>query len=395
MAKAEPQWSVVVTSVVGSLLVFWWYLTDSASRSYRRSPLLNVAVVAVGFLAVPRWLIATALLVLPAVSYAMCGDGLFFYAKGDNGWYYHGSKIEGADPGSFRVLAGVGSDAFSNPCARDSGYAVDNAHVYRGAKTLPEADPATFVVLSGGYSRDATHVYFQDTVLRGADAKTFTGITAGYFKDAANVYLNGATVADADPGTFRSADNSAYPGTGLARDRAHVFFGASVVAEADPRDVKALGRQYWRSHERIFFADTLLANVEAATFRIAGADELAFSAQDRHHYFLGQHAVNKTDCHAEGEIVLACASNVLAGGHQYGSLDAASIHYLGRFQRRCDVIENSMIYQDDNGLYEVFGDGTIMKFLGVSANQRFEGLDKSLEDRLCDHPVTQSVRADQ
>ena len=54
---AEPQWSVMVTSIMGSLLVFWWYWADSTSRSYRRSPLLNVAIVAVGFLAVPYYLL--------------------------------------------------------------------------------------------------------------------------------------------------------------------------------------------------------------------------------------------------------------------------------------------------------------------------------------------------
>lgn len=54
---AEPQWSVIVTSVTGSLLVFWWYWADSTSRSYHRSPLLNVAIVAAGFLAVPYYLL--------------------------------------------------------------------------------------------------------------------------------------------------------------------------------------------------------------------------------------------------------------------------------------------------------------------------------------------------
>ena len=53
----EPQWSVMVTSIVGSLLVFWWYWADSTSRSYRRSPLLNISMVAVGFLAVPYYLL--------------------------------------------------------------------------------------------------------------------------------------------------------------------------------------------------------------------------------------------------------------------------------------------------------------------------------------------------
>lgn len=54
---AEPQWSVMVTSILGSLLLFWWYWADSASRSYRRSPLLNIAVIAVGFIAVPYYLL--------------------------------------------------------------------------------------------------------------------------------------------------------------------------------------------------------------------------------------------------------------------------------------------------------------------------------------------------
>ena len=54
---AEPQWSVVVTSLIASSLIFWWYWADSTSRSYRRSPLLNVAIVAIAFFAVPYYLL--------------------------------------------------------------------------------------------------------------------------------------------------------------------------------------------------------------------------------------------------------------------------------------------------------------------------------------------------
>ena len=53
----EPNWSVVSTSIGFSLLVFWWYWVDSTLRSYRRSPLLNVAVVAVSFVAIPYYLL--------------------------------------------------------------------------------------------------------------------------------------------------------------------------------------------------------------------------------------------------------------------------------------------------------------------------------------------------
>ena len=48
---------MVATTLLFSLLIFWWYWADSTSRSYRRSPLLNVAVIAVGFLAVPYYLL--------------------------------------------------------------------------------------------------------------------------------------------------------------------------------------------------------------------------------------------------------------------------------------------------------------------------------------------------
>ncbi len=53
----EPQWSVITTSLAFSLLIFWWYWTDSTLRAYRRSPLLNVAVIAVAFVAIPYYLI--------------------------------------------------------------------------------------------------------------------------------------------------------------------------------------------------------------------------------------------------------------------------------------------------------------------------------------------------
>lgn len=54
---AEPAWSVMATSIAGSLLIFWWYWADSTAIAYRRSPLLNVSMVAVGFLAAPYYLL--------------------------------------------------------------------------------------------------------------------------------------------------------------------------------------------------------------------------------------------------------------------------------------------------------------------------------------------------
>ncbi len=53
---AEPEWLAVVTTVLSTLLIFWWYWSDSTGRAYRRSLLLNVAVVALTFVAIPYYL---------------------------------------------------------------------------------------------------------------------------------------------------------------------------------------------------------------------------------------------------------------------------------------------------------------------------------------------------
>lgn len=47
--------SDIVFSVIATLLIFIWYRFDSDERSYRRSPFLSVAVVALSVLALPYY----------------------------------------------------------------------------------------------------------------------------------------------------------------------------------------------------------------------------------------------------------------------------------------------------------------------------------------------------
>lgn len=53
----EPQWMSVTTSIVFSLLCFWWYWLDAGVRRYRRTPLLNVAVIGIAVIAIPWYVI--------------------------------------------------------------------------------------------------------------------------------------------------------------------------------------------------------------------------------------------------------------------------------------------------------------------------------------------------
>jgi hypothetical protein len=47
--------SDIVFTLVAALLIFLWYRLDSDQMAYRRSPWLNVAVVAIGIIALPYY----------------------------------------------------------------------------------------------------------------------------------------------------------------------------------------------------------------------------------------------------------------------------------------------------------------------------------------------------
>lgn len=52
----EPSWWLVTSTVLGSVLVFAWYVADSDNRSFRRGPFLNGLMAALAVFAVPVYL---------------------------------------------------------------------------------------------------------------------------------------------------------------------------------------------------------------------------------------------------------------------------------------------------------------------------------------------------
>jgi hypothetical protein len=53
----EPQSLQIGSTLLFSVMTFVWFWLDSEARSYKRSPFLSVAVVAIGLLAVPYYLV--------------------------------------------------------------------------------------------------------------------------------------------------------------------------------------------------------------------------------------------------------------------------------------------------------------------------------------------------
>jgi hypothetical protein len=71
----------IAFSLVGAFLVFFWYRFDTDAMHYRRNPLLSVAVVALGLVALPyyffrsrgfaRGLLASAMFLLLVIAYSL------------------------------------------------------------------------------------------------------------------------------------------------------------------------------------------------------------------------------------------------------------------------------------------------------------------------------------
>jgi len=135
--------------------------------------------------------------------------------------------------------------------SNDTIFAKDKNYVWLDLKTLPEADPATFVMVGvertdtedGStqrsadyyYAKDATHVWYTggaysgDTasLIAGADASTFRetqSVDAGPLgEDKSHVYFRSSMVPDADPNTFSIISDPNSTQTVYAKDAAHVW----------------------------------------------------------------------------------------------------------------------------------------------------------------------------
>lgn len=304
------------------------------------------------------------------------------YHRTDKGWTFARKGVEGADPGSFRVLTGPDPYEGAIPCGHDSGYAVDRFHAYWHGDLISGADPKTLSYLPFDYSRDASNVYYRTAKVSGADPRSFIYIDRPYFKDSAHVYLRGAAIKDADPATFALLSTTRFGENRLARDRWRVFFGAEPIPEANTKDAVNLGLDYWTSNRIIFFGGKPLRSADTGSFHLAPKDLDAYWAEDNAHYFVRDLVLNKAECRREGPAILACRTDVWVTGYKYSKLDAASMHYLGESPPKHCIYPGIPVYQDKHGVYFLTQGGMVERLLHTRQYPRIERLDGLNTERL-------------
>jgi DKNYY family len=109
-------------------------------------------------------------------------------------------------------------------------YTKDGRTVHVNGNPIAGADPATFRVLAGAYSRDRQRVYYFTESVADADAASFRPLDGPYAVDARRAYWMGKAIGGANPATFHVL-NAAFE---CSADAEHAYYRQSVIPHADP-----------------------------------------------------------------------------------------------------------------------------------------------------------------
>lgn len=167
-------------------------------------------------------------------------------------------------------------------------YAKDSEKVYRLAKKLPGADPATFEVINLDYSKDNKNVYYLDSLIIDADAQSFEVIKNKekekkghekrllYSKDKNHVYFLGKQIEHSDPSTFQHL----YP---YSKDKNHVYSETSIMKNADPETFIAYGDDYSKDTNNVYYKGEIIEGANPVTFICNMTSRLA--KDDKHVFY--------------------------------------------------------------------------------------------------------------
>ncbi len=248
------------------------------------------------------------------------------YEVREDGVYYKGELIEGADPETFEDLDCTGS------------YAKDKQFVYHVRHILVGADSKTFECLDGGYGKDETTVYFFGGKVEDAVSETFeyidysysfiSDLVAHYAKDKNSIYINGQVFPNIDPETFQ------YVGSSYIKDKEHVYgmFGV-LIKGVDPANCTAenLGgckfpSEYEIKADGVYYKGKLIEGADPETFEFfVNEDGRVLYGIDKNYVFSRKNFIGNGDTEEILEILKdADPKTFVSIGFNYGK-DAENV----------------------------------------------------------------------
>lgn len=221
------------------------------------------------------------------------------FAKVDGQWRYRDSAIPDADAASFAVLS--------------DHYAKDRAHVwyadtYRDGReyytvahprivAIEGADPATFRHLARDIAKDAGAVYDEGKRMAVRDVASFELMDYGFARDRHAGYCHVHEIPGSDGASFVGVDSY------YAKDRARAYYCAwetdggarpayaKIVPVADGRvaSFRTLEQGYAVDDRAVYYRGAVMPDAELATFTVLGAPDNGADARDaRNRYQMGR-----------------------------------------------------------------------------------------------------------
>ncbi|XCN72227.1 MAG: DKNYY domain-containing protein [Candidatus Electrothrix aestuarii] len=217
------------------------------------------------------------------------------------------SKVQGADPASFRLLADIQGDN----CGQAPLYGADAKQVFFRNKPLAGADPKYFIVIGRGYGHDRTGLYYRDKlvanikpegirlipipystavycattavvlsrnkpIVAAVDPLTVQALGGRWLRDAEHVYLEHfkKNIQGADPNSFTvlAPRKGRLRDLLYAQDRNRVYMltaqGVKILQGADPATFERLNKRYCRDRSTVYYKGMPVEGAHAPSFHI-------------------------------------------------------------------------------------------------------------------------------
>lgn len=166
---------------------------------------------------------------LDSPGYYVRGGKVYFIAWMAGALLSDPKEMPDADAASFKILSTV--------------YALDQAHAYFNGKPILSADPSSFKLIDTEHAKDKNHVYSENNVMSD-DPAHFEFIPSSgpdnapnnannYARDSRFVYWLAEVIPGADPATFRVLNANSY----CAVDAQHAYHAETVILNFNPRDI--------------------------------------------------------------------------------------------------------------------------------------------------------------
>ncbi len=205
---------------------------------------------------------------------------LGFYGKDKTSVYFADKKIEGADVDTFGTLAGENTWNY---------YLRDKNNVYFSGRKVDGADPDTFEEEFTYHGFDKDYIYLCENRIEGSDAKSYESFGSstgfhGFFKDNNNVYHWAncdwlKIVEGVDPITFEALGSEYY------RDNNSVFWEEDKIEGADRSTFEVIDSQYSKDKNFVYFRGNKIGEADVNTFEVSGCPNPTQYAEDENYSY--------------------------------------------------------------------------------------------------------------